>query len=206
MEKIKIIHMNNIIFLDEGAKFALNWLEESIEKGFFEEINSIKELPSDFKYDFSKFVACLDYGVIGKKILDLGCGSTEDTIEFKAYPKKYEPWLCRALWSMRNESLSICHYHPEETQIIGVDIGDLSKEKFPHKKLNLLEENVLVNNFEKDYFDLINASMLFNSPELEKRVTGQESDKDACEKTSKKLKEILLPQIISRSRKRTFLK
>jgi len=196
---MKIVNMDNIVFLDEGAKHTRDWLISSIEKGFFEGVSSIKDLPWKFIYgfpwDFSKTMACLDYKVLHQKILDLGCGAIGNTIESREYPGEYEPWLCRALWSMRNESLAICNYKPEETQIMGIDVGDLSEEKFQHKNLNLLEENVLIDNFEKNYFDLINASMLFNSPELEKRVTGRNSKDDACKETSKRLKKILLPQI-----------
>ena len=196
---MKIIHEDNIIYLNEGAKYALKQLETSIKKGFFEGVSSINDLPWNFLWgipeQFSKFMACLDYNIMRKKVLDLGCGSVGKTVESKEYPRKYEPWLCRALWSMRTEGLDGCNYQPEKTQMIGVDIGDLSKEKFPHKKLDLLEKDVLVNNFEKESFDLINASMLFNSPELEKIVTGKEGNKDASKETSLKLKEILLPQI-----------
>jgi len=191
---MKIIHEYNIIRLREGVEFVMNILEESIKKGFFEGISSIQEIPEDFKDSFSKVMTCLDYVPMHIKILDLGCGSTGNTIEHKEYNKKYEPWLCRALYSIRASSLASCNYEPEKTQIIGVDLGDLSKEKFFHKELNLLEKDILINNFEKGSFDLINASMLFNSPELERILTGK-MIKDACKNTSLKLKEVLLPQI-----------
>jgi SAM-dependent methyltransferase len=192
---MKIMHEHNIIYLDEGVKYAMSRLENSIKKGFFEGIDSIKQLPRDFEDSFSRIMACLGYTIIHNKILDLGCGSTGKTVESKEYKDKYEPWMCRSLYSIRAHSLAECNYQPEKTQIMGVDCGDLSKERFPHKELNLLEKNILINNFEKESFDLIYASMLFNSPELEKQITGKESNRDACEETSLKLKEILLPQI-----------
>ncbi|MCX6750578.1 MAG: hypothetical protein NTZ83_03920, partial [Candidatus Pacearchaeota archaeon] len=113
---MKIIHADNIIFLNEGAKFASKQLEESIKKGFFEGITSINDIPWDFMwgfpYEFSKFMACLDYNIMRKKVLDIGCGSVGETVESKEYPRKYEPWLCRALWSMRTEGLDGCNYQP----------------------------------------------------------------------------------------------
>ena len=55
----------------------------------------------------------LDKQLTGKRILDLGCGSKNPTIEFNvANPRKYEPWLCRALLET-------------SAKPIGIDVGYL---------------------------------------------------------------------------------
>jgi len=111
-----------------------------------------------------------------KKILDLGCGSNNPYLEGMGdfNDRMFEPWLCRGLLELGANP-------------IGIDIGDLSKEKFEHYQLNLLEPNSL--HFIPDNsIDIANSHELFNSPYLNFEHMGLNS-------SGKKLKEILIPQL-----------
>jgi SAM-dependent methyltransferase len=197
---MQIIHQHDITGILEGGTKANLILKEIIRNNacfrniqILDGVNlSLDErwkrmgINNKLEKDWRNVLACLDYNLYNKSILDLGCGATNNNFESKEYSNQYEPWLCRALHSCKNEY---------KTQVMGVDCGDLSKEEFPHKELNLLEKEVLINNFEKNSFDLINASMLFTSPELEFQTTKEYRTGDASEETAINLKNILLPQI-----------
>lgn len=111
-----------------------------------------------------------------KKILDLGCGSNNPYLEGAGVfnDRMFEPWLCRGLLKLGAIS-------------IGIDIGDLSKEKFENYQLNLLESNAL--HFIPDNsINIANTHELFNSPYLNNKYMGLKS-------SGKKLKNILIPQL-----------
>ncbi|MGV8152472.1 MAG: hypothetical protein ACP5OG_05305 [Candidatus Nanoarchaeia archaeon] len=111
-----------------------------------------------------------------KKILDLGCGSNDPRLEgFGDFEDRaFEPWLCRGLYELG--------INP-----IGIDYGQLDREKFEHYSLNLIEENSL--KFIPDNsIDIANASGLFSSPFLHCRIHGLNT-------SGEKLREILLPQL-----------
>jgi len=111
-----------------------------------------------------------------KRILDLGCGSNDPHLEGKGIfnDRMFEPWLCRGLLELGAIP-------------IGIDIGDLSKEKFEHYQLNLLGLNCL-NFIPNSSIDITNAHELFNSPHLNQSYMGLNS-------SGRELKEILLPQL-----------
>jgi SAM-dependent methyltransferase len=205
---MKIIHYYNIIGIVEGRNKARKELDDILKSEIFDELRIVDNLEKNesFKRDrinddlwdnYRKIMIVMDYQLFGKKILDLGCGATGGNIESKEYNNEYEPWLCRALYQQKlnmEDRYGKDSEYGTMTQITGVDCADLSKEVFPNKRLNLLEKNVLINNFEEQSFDLITSFMLFNSPELEKRTTGQELS-DASLTTALNLKKTLLPQI-----------
>lgn len=87
----------------------------------------------------------------GKRILDLGCGSTASGEKYDF--EHFQPWLCRALAELGGIP-------------VGVDIGDLDGEKFEaHGKVDLLEENSL--SFIPDSsVDVVHSRALFTSPRL----------------------------------------
>ncbi len=190
---MKIIHQDEVEGVLEGISKSNKILEEVIDGNHcFRSLQKVSELNvirARVQKDWRQLFASLEYEPYGKRILDLGCGAVGNTIESQRYEDFFEPWLCRALYY---HSLPLDERW--KIRITGVDCGNLSKEVFPHKELNLLEENTLVNNFEHNSFDLVHASMLFNSPELEKRTTGKDV-RDATDETAKNLKAILLPQI-----------
>jgi len=94
-------------------------------------------------------------------LLDLGCSA-------RAYsdPKKekidreesnqgtitFEPWFCRAIYQLGGK-------------IIGIDGGDLSKEKFKHYTLDLIKPESL-SMFETRSIDVACAFRFFTSPSL----------------------------------------
>ncbi|MBN1377565.1 hypothetical protein JW949_04520 [Candidatus Woesearchaeota archaeon] len=84
-----------------------------------------------------------------KKILDLGCGANREKWEKN---RRYEPWLCRALLIMGAKP-------------IGIDIGNLDKEKFEHYNIDLdtIDIEKLGDKY-KHSVDLANARSLFSSP------------------------------------------
>ncbi len=116
-----------------------------------------------------------------KTVLDLGCGSTLGSVDIKEYGYTFEPWTCRVL-------------HLMGVRTIGVDVGDLSKEKFEtHFPVDLRDPDALI--FLPDAsVDLVHSSQLYTSPELERRSRGfvmTYGSMDAGESLAKNL----LPQI-----------
>jgi SAM-dependent methyltransferase len=103
------------------------------------------------------FYEVLDGNLEEKRILDLGCGSRGRTYESTQMgdDKIWEPWLCRALYSLGASP-------------IGIDVGDLEGEKFEHKNLDLLSIDSL-SFLDDDSIDVAHADLLFDSPELGRR-------------------------------------
>ncbi len=127
----------------------------------------------------------LDYQTQGKRVLDLGCGARKGTVESKKYGCSFDPLLGRFAYETKEKT---------GLEYVGVDCGDLSGEEFPHRQLDLLEEGALMREFPENYFDIATAFMLFNSSELEKRVSGKDV-KNASEESAGKLRDVLIPQL-----------
>jgi len=87
----------------------------------------------------------------GKIILDLGCGS-KGSLDNYFSGRMFEPWLARGLYELK-------------ANIIGIDLGDLSTEKFKGYELDLSKENSL-SLFEDNSIDIAFASLFFDSPAL----------------------------------------
>lgn len=112
----------------------------------------------------------LEGKIEGKKILDLGCGSNTKSIEGEICDRTFEPWLCRSLNYLGANS-------------IGVDIGDLTSERFEKIQTTLLNPNSL-ENIPDNSVDLAHASQLFTSSFLWKQNIS-----------SSKLYETIIPQL-----------
>jgi hypothetical protein len=163
-------------------------LENEIRNGSLKRIKKLGayEIFLGLNSQWLKTLNALNYETQGKRILDLGCGANGGNEESEKYNYLYEPWFCRFIYNTRDKT---------GLDIVGVDIGNLSGEEFPYKQINLLGKYTLINNFENSSFDLITAFKLFNSPELEKRITG-EIENNASVKASKKIKKILENQVV----------
>lgn len=94
-----------------------------------------------------------------QRILDLGCGSMDSFDTNLLGRAKFAPWLARVL-------------HKLGVQIIGIDMGDLSKEQFSGIKLNLLEPNSLTAALGLQRFDLVHSASLYTSPMLQLLTSG----------------------------------
>ena len=133
----------------------------------------------------------LDYDVEGKRILELGCGCLSNNYESENSPESiYGPWMGRFMHSMKDGT---------GIEYIGVDCGGNTEEKFDYRRLDLLEPDALSREFKEDYFDLVLAFMLFNSPELAVR-NGQKKEYyeynwNADAKSAKGLADIIMPQL-----------
>ena len=129
--------------LSEKDKHHLGWMEENVRVAL-----------EKFGIDEIK----------GKRILDLGCGSTgSETGRFfgvRIKDREYEPWFCRALLELGAIP-------------VGIDIGDLSKEEFEHYQLDLAKPGAL-NIFPDHSFDGLNLKAFFDSPTLETRTSPAE--------------------------------
>jgi len=126
----------------------------------------------------------------GKQILDLGCGSNYGSYDIDAFnevAKKrggegrvFEPWFCRFLLELGAEP-------------VGIDYGNLDKEKFKHYRLDLSEKGAL-NFLPNKSFDGVTMRSLLNSPQLHhmiaKKVGYQKEDTEI-----NNIKEELLEQI-----------
>lgn len=111
----------------------------------------------------------------GKRILDLGCGSSPAS-DFPEMGKDYEPWLCRILQS--------AGAYP-----IGVDIGNLDNEEFEHHSVDLSESNSL--GFIPDFsIDMIHSNLLYYSPTLRSK---HRFDYDLFEHLRPQLERIIKP-------------
>ena len=112
-----------------------------------------------------------------KKILDLGCGSNNLSLEGGGIfdDRMFEPWLCRGLYEL--------DFNP-----IGIDYGDLKDESFEHYQLNLLDDNSL--GFLPDNsIDVANAKGLFSSPFLRNKVLN------GLNSSEEELRKVLMPQL-----------
>jgi hypothetical protein len=107
-----------------------------------------------------------------KRLLDLGCGNN-DNIDNYGLSKTslFEPWLCRGLYELG--------FNP-----IGIDYGNLDREKFEHHQIDLVNERL--DCIPDSSIDIVNASELFNSPFLKIELG---------DRTGVGLMKILLPQI-----------
>lgn len=118
-----------------------------------EDLNK-KYSTQDF-YDIKrKLMRILRLGEVkGKSILDLGCGSVNSRDEC-------EPYFSRAL-------------HEMGAKVIGIDLYDLSKEKFKGYNVDLSMPNSL--DFLKDNsVDIACADAFFDSPTLRRVISGEE--------------------------------
>jgi len=174
----------------QKAKEYVNYVNNLINKWEFGDPYKISmgiwDVRERLQKSVGRIAAKLNYELNNKKILDLGCGAIGGNVESSEYKDKYEPWLLRFLYDTKDKT---------NLEIFGVDCGDLSNEKFPHLNLNLLEEKALEDNFKRESFDLVHASHLVNSPELERQVSGIYSKDNASLKSYKKLMGILEPQV-----------
>ena len=118
---------------------------------------SIEKIPYRGILQFKRVISVFNNldGLQGKRILDLGCGSTltKDKSIFSSADSQrdYEPWLCRLLEEAGAHS-------------VGIDIHNLSNESFEHYQGDLSKEAVF--DFMPDEsIDLINScSLLGNCP------------------------------------------
>jgi hypothetical protein len=104
----------------------------------------------------------------GKRILDIACGSNTSKMPgsiyvntpfgeislggSRGYTALFEPWFCRMLFDLG-------------ARPFGVDFGDLEKEVFEHKRVDLAETGALAF-LSRRSFDAIQDSRLFGSPEF----------------------------------------
>lgn len=107
--------------------------------------------------------------IAGKRILDLGCGSTGDTKEAEEFGYMFQPWLCRTLLELG-------------AQPIGVDIGELEGERFEAYRKDLLLPKSLDFLLENS-IDIVHSRALLTSPEL-------------CEPAEGYLIRVLEPQVM----------
>ncbi len=119
------------------------------------------------------------------KLLDLGCGAESGNMESVKYDNEYFPWLGRFIYQTRKRT---------GIEYVGVDCGDISNELFYGRQLNLLDRKSLINEFPPNYFDIAVAFMLFNSPELERAITGRDRP-NASSKSAKILAKSMVPQL-----------
>lgn len=125
--------------------------------------------------------------VEGKRILDLGCGSTGSTEESSEHYdlglSLYHPWLCRTL-----DRLGA---YP-----IGVDIGELQHEKFETHRVNLLTPNAL-GDIPDGTIDIVHSRALFDSPELYEQFQKHlPTPWLSMDKRDNYLMELLQPQVM----------
>jgi hypothetical protein len=127
----------------------------------------------------------LDYDTSGKRILELGCGAESGNAESLEYGADYFPWLGRFM-----------HLTKEKTglEYVGVDSGDVLGEIFPCRQLDLLDKGSLIAEFPENHFDIAVAFMLFNSPELQRKIYGDYYG-DAFYECGEKLAESVIPQL-----------
>ncbi len=125
----------------------------------------------------------LDGNVKGKNILDLGCGSMDDNVEERNYMffDQNQPWFCRVMQRL-------------SAHAIGIDVGSLAGEEFDAHQLDLCENDAL-GFLEDNSIDLGISNRLFNSPELERRITGLGWG-HGSHVPGEALGEILLPQLV----------
>lgn len=117
-----------------------------------------------------------------KSFVEVGCGSNGGTAEKRLYGMEaFQPWICRAL-------------HKIGVPVLGIDIGDLEREVFPHRRVNLLEQGAL-DFIPNSSIDVLYENMLFTSPEVERQVNGIERKGNSSRKAQDQLAKVLFPQI-----------
>jgi len=110
----------------------------------------IFQLPSRY---FADILTITNGNLRNKRILDLGCGSVDSPdapYGDKRKERMFEPWLCRGL-------------HELGTQVLGVDLGNLSGEEFLGRSLDLRRPDVL-RFIQPHSVELITAFQFFSSP------------------------------------------
>lgn len=116
-------------------------------------------------------------GLVGKKVLDLGCGGYAADCP----DEQFSPYLCRFLWSIGADP-------------VGIDIKDLRAEKFEHFQVDLSQPNAL-DFLPGDSFDYVHTrNFVFSNPSPalvemigEKGLSSLE--KEISRQTSRLLKE-----------------
>lgn len=106
----------------------------------------------------------------GKRILDIGCGSTGGTFDIEMHRgdfgtksfgddslRIFEPWLCRGLLELGADP-------------VGIDIGELNNEKFEHHRRDLTEPRAL-DFLGDESFDGVRMRLFLSSPELENTLS-----------------------------------
>ncbi|MAG02713.1 hypothetical protein CMI42_05225 [Candidatus Pacearchaeota archaeon] len=177
---MKIIKHDEIEENDDLMRSAYQNLDPAFRNRLIEEYGAFpkSEYDSEFSIWFGSklpnliipIYQLLKGNISQKRVLDLGCGSHRDTYEAREFdPKKYEPWICRALIELGANPL-------------GVDIGNLEGEMFEHYTLNLLEPNSL-GFIQENSIDIAFESLLYDSPTLT-NMKGHES-----------LRELLISQL-----------
>lgn len=164
--------ITRLAYAQFGKKNFLEGLAESYGSFSFNQYNTsfFTWLGCKLPQQVEPILQLLNGDIKGKKILDLGCGSSLETYEAKEFdPKMYEPWLCRALFDAGANP-------------IGIDVGNLDFEMFEHYRVDLLSQNSL-DFFENNSIDLAHADLLYDSPTLE-QMSG-------CSR----LRDTLLPQL-----------
>lgn len=187
------LHDYAVIRSEEKEKAELRFLlDKEVHEGSLQNVKNYRDFNgnnvvfSNISMKWGMILECLDNKLQGKRLLDIGCGASNNTTESNLhYGSIFQPWLLRFLYSVKNKT---------NLEVMGIDIGDLSEEKFPYLSLNLLEKDMLVNNLEPNSFDIVTAFKFFNSPELEKRYSGKKRT-NASSRTSKKVMKQLRPQL-----------
>jgi len=128
-----------------------------------------------------------------KKILDIACGSNTSKMPgsihvntpfggislggSRGYTALFEPWFCRMLFELGAKPF-------------GVDFGDLEKEVFEHKRVDLGEPDALAFLL-KGSFDAIQDSRLFGSPEFTAQFPDQADRLKVAEEIVRQEKRLL---------------
>lgn len=185
-DEISTVIKDNDLFAGDKLLFSVCF-DELKKKYDLLDNPHLSHLISEYvRFQWVKIIALLEKDWRRARILDLGCGSNGiQTVEngYLHVPgRRFNPWLCRVLYQ-------------EGIDVVGIDVGNLEGEKFEHYQADLLK-NDITKLFGAKSFDLINACVLFTSPELEKRVTGRIlKGGDASIEASIKLRDILMPQV-----------
>ncbi len=162
------------VFLERyNERFILSAFARNLARSYVPSLTNIPEYSSPLVTDqaFSGFknitgaaikqlswlFFAVNGNIKGKRILDLGCGSTGGTEESlpEYFGVLFQPWLCRTLVELGA--------YP-----IGVDIGELEREKFEAYRTNLLTLGALAM-LPDDSIDVVHSRALFTSPELDEQ-------------------------------------
>ncbi len=160
------------VFLERyNEQFILSVFARSLARFYIPHLTHVPEYshPLDIDRAYSEFknVAgagikqlswlffAADGNIQGKRVLDLGCGSTGDTEDSSPeyFGALFQPWLCRTLVELGAFP-------------IGVDIGKLEGEKFETHRANLLTPDAIAG-IPDDSIDIVHSRALFTSPELD---------------------------------------
>lgn len=113
--------------------------------------NPMAELKLTFTaFGLAAILSALNGKLEGKRILDIGCGSTTTYDDFSG-KRLFEPWLCRTLLELGAKP-------------IGVDIEPKNGEKFEYFQADLIKNSL--NFLEPNSIDIVHASAFFDSTRL----------------------------------------